>query len=554
LFATEVKLNPFAQISDAGRKFYDLHQDLNISQNFSDDFLLYWLLAVLLFYPGRKYRLYNIPLRQLKKFRPRIISFLRTILLLFPALFVIYLLLFRTGGVPHFEDEFSYLYQARALGHFKYPGIKVPPELTDTMQGDVVKINREGILTGMYPIGLPLFLTPLSRFGLEAFFPPLITLINTWLLFALFKKIFSRRRIIPYLLTASSIYFVYYSCLFLTQSLSLTMVSLILLRRLEHKNIAIDYLIAGLLFITRPGDGAIMFLALFIYQLRFLPLNQLWHPSPYLSAIAAFIVHIWNNRLLAGAFFLNPYQALFPFLGYGFGAKIGLTEPLGFNLIEAFKNFASVLLSLNEALFGWPFMSLLPLILFPVLLSGRFSKRSHHLQKDFLFFCLLLSLIWTAFYFCYFFPGNMVGPRFHYPLLPIMIIFATASISAFPELRLLVCTFCLIGFLRMVKITDENGALAPEGGNPNVSSLLNGGTVFSFPFQEFNLQKGSRIYIIPEYTHMYKPFFYSFYHHNDPFRGILHSISEKDFRKHPDFFREKFGDRLQMLGLKNTTE
>jgi len=533
---------PFSRITSFGSQSYDAQWSLWFSREFNLDFYLYWILAALLFYVS-----YQGWLRV--RLRSKQIFLWRKILLFFPAVFCWYGIHFQTLGVGHYEDEISYLYQARLLARAQPQGLLLPEEIIHSYSVPNVWINRDGRLVGSYSIGYPLLLAPFDFMGCREFFPILLCFLSTLILFKILGMCFSRRRILPYLLVAFNPWFALFSAYYFSQSLVLLICSWILLRRLKNHPFIIDWGLVGSMALIRPPDALIMASALFCWQiLMYWRKEKLIRKSEWMSPglILLFLpLHFLNQKWITGSYFLPTYAVFSKFHKLGFSEDVGIMEPWGYNLSQAIKNLVLVLLSLNDTLFGWPALSLLPIVL--AIFVWKRSKLSQLQSRMLRFSCLLLCL-WFGFYFFYFYPGICLGPRFHFPLLPVLIGISAFGILGLGRLR---SVFAVLSLLSLWNCFQWQDRLKDSGG------------VWSRPLDIIEKRNGLRldesmIYVIkedstkkPDLTQ--RSLFAQFYQYNDPF-DIDHPrfLRIEDYTRNPGWFQTRYGNRLRMLEFKTS--
>ena len=94
----------FYSLTPLGKAFYTQRWDAFLTHIFRIDFLLWWILFIFLVYFGDRFKKILI-CKYLKS-----AIFFRRIFLLIPIVFVFLAIFKGTNGVPHFEDEFTYLY------------------------------------------------------------------------------------------------------------------------------------------------------------------------------------------------------------------------------------------------------------------------------------------------------------------------------------------------------------------------------------------------------------------------------------------------------------
>jgi hypothetical protein len=460
---------------------------------------------------------------------------------MFPVLYILSAIFFGTGGVPHFEDEIAYLYQARALSSFQYPGVTHDVFYENSMQSDFVLKNDVGKMVGIYPVLFPLYLSFFARFSFESIGLFLLAVINLFLTQMFLGQYFSKRRLAPWLLLGSSFWFIFYSSFYFSQNLSLFF-TLILLIRLKHERVGwVDYLVCGLSYLARPADGIIHFVFILLRTLFSRQWKSLCWVVLFFTGVG---INSYHNYIVMGyKWGIHPYKLVYPPIGYGFSSTVGMEQSFGFNIWQALKNFMLVLLSANETLFGWAQLSLLPLIIFAVLLVKRKFRFERRLQE-----CFLLMFLWLGFYFCFFFPGLVVAPRFQFPLLPIFILFSAKAITHCTGMRLPVLVFSLISMAYSVNFLFLDGDTRTSSQEIKTIEVFKNGVGILSDINKLHSFEEDKVYVIPDIKYLYKPLYQSFYHYNDFFNKRIRFIHSKDFVKHPEFFKKQFGKNLVIMG------
>ncbi|MFZ2960784.1 MAG: hypothetical protein WA705_28235 [Candidatus Ozemobacteraceae bacterium] len=523
----------FFTLSSDGEIFYGHFWLTFFNAIFSWYFPVFWGIAIFIGFIARRYHLRG-PVVLTRRSR----HFLKTFAMLWPFLVFLWFTFNQTGAVPHMEDELTILYQARTISTGTYPGVRVPDELRNTFQAGFLKIASGGRLLGIYPPGFPLVLSVFDLVGILKWASFLLLAANLWILSRILNAFFSSRRVFPWLLLCCSSFFLLHSVFLFSQSVSLFLVNVVWLRRIQEKPLIEDYLISSFLFLTRPLDGLLLFVTLFIWQIflqqksspeetknggtagRGIFGNRFpWESLGFLVFIPVCLLH---QKIHTGDWFESTYHLVFPRVNLFYGPDIGMAIPFGFNLSQAFKNFALTLLSLNETLFGWPCASLLPLLFF-----YREARAKGWLNRPGMSFAVILSAVWFFGYFHFFFPGIVIGPRFHQPLIGVFLVQSCIFIFSKRFWRPVTLFLCLMGLINLFSY-----------------SLLNFAGVLSFPEKEFKLIS-DRIYVVPERPRLGKELFRSFFTFNDVFDlEKLRFIHERDYLANPGYFLLRYGNRL----------
>jgi len=449
---------------------------------------------------------------------PKWAKCLRSLAIALPIALFLWFTCMETGNTPHLEDEITNLYQARIISTGTYPGIIVPIELKNTFQTGFLRIASNGRLLGIYPPGFPIILAALDLVSLLPWAQFILLVVNLWVMYWLFSKFFSSRRVLPWLLLSTSPLFEHHSVFLFSQSLSLLLVNLVWLRRIQQKPFGTDYLLCSFLFLARPLDGLLLVSAIFCWQIH----QQGRFPRESSGFLTFIPLYLLNQKIQTGAWFASTYHLVQPFFSLGYGTNIGIAIPFGFNLFQAIDNLSLILLAFNETLLGWPAASLIPVILFYWI-----GSRKGWLQRPGMGFAALLTLFWFFGYFNLFHSGLLIGPRYHQPLVAVLLVQSCVFIFSRRYWRPVVLMFCLVGFWNLFchPLRDFAGVL-------------------SFPEKEFSLLK-DRVYVVPDLPLGGKDLYRSFFSLNDLFHiETLRFINERDFCEHPEFFRARFGERL----------
>jgi hypothetical protein len=504
-------MNFLAPITPEGSRFYSHFQSM-VLESFSQNNLLIVVCTLVFCYVLAKH--YDF-----KKLERVSCSAIRN------AAIVLLLVLFgvsisKTGGVPHFEDEFCNLYQSQAISNLQYPGVKIKDEYAHTFETNFLKIRpSDNRLVSVYSPGFPFFLSLLQLVVPQNGLSSVIFIINL-ILFSIYIRGFAKEsQNYAWMLLASASFFVIHSIFLFSQTLSLSIVLILLIRAKNKLPGWLDFGLVLLLWFSRPMDGLILFLWL-LYRGAAVKAHLKYYSTWIFFVCIAASGHLYHNRVLSGDCFVSGYSLFAPHFKYGYGADVGMAVPYGFNIYQAFTNFFVSFLSLNNWLFGWP------LIGFVFLFSILFKKS----RQQWVFAEVLLLCLWLFFYFHYFFPSMVAGPRFYVPLLPLLI--------------KVVCENCTSNFFRALTLT-----LVVFGCINIVSTpLRNSAGVISNP--HFAKDDNTELYIVKEQTFGGKPLMYSYRRYNDPFNSNTPKIvSEVDLKKNINYFLKKY-NKVKFLQLK----
>ena len=336
--------------------------------------------------------------------------------------------------VPHLEDEFANLWQARVIarGELTLPS---PSEPRSFLVPFV--IDYQGQRFGKYPPGWPAALSLGARAGAAWLVNPLLAGLAVWLTFRLGSKLLGAwAGLLAALLLASSPMFLMLSASLMSHTFSLVLCLIFTLAWFElffpgpegghvpRRGLltALAGSSLGLLALTRPWT-AVAIAVPFIVDAGLRMLRGGRDERLQLLAIAGLAgllsacILLWQYALTGDAL-LNPYTLWWPYDRLGFGPGIGVTEK-GHNLYWAFYNSRFSLRAGMHDLFGWPYLSWL------FLPFGIFALRRE--RKAWLLAGIVLALI--AFYAAYWIGSWLFGPRYYAEALPALAVLSAAGIA-----------------------------------------------------------------------------------------------------------------------------
>ncbi|MFC1743207.1 hypothetical protein ACFL35_04380 [Candidatus Riflebacteria bacterium] len=502
-------LNFFHPLTPAGKEFQKIGWNSYLVNHFHENFLLIWIgiifFALLLrrvHWLNSSFSEMDIPEKYLKIF---ILS-----CFLWCTCFVYYVFFHQLGGVPHIPDNIACFTQAKLNAHGFFFGLPLPREWEDTLvRGFMLKANKK--LICIYPFGYPLFLTPFAFFnclGLSLFF---ILALN-FFAFGRLQKLFNfseGESFLFWLLLTSSPAFLFLSAFPYSQALALFLTNMVLYFALSKQSF-IAGIFSTLLFTVRPLDGVVA--AIFILYTCRSNLKSLIYSSILLSSGP---VMLWfYNLKITGIPGVSTYSLYSPYIKPGFSALVGMKIPFGHNLFSAFNNFFLNMAVMNEDLLGWPFLSILPLLILLFLsLKNPGVSESNIIKPLFLFtgiFCLA--------YACYFNHGVSVGARFYHPLLGIFLILTVICSRHFKQFRL----FLIIPLL----ISSFSFSIIERA-----TTLKDYEYVLSYPLGNSKIDVEKNIYVIFDNELGHRFLFDSFYYLNKPWTGRLDFVTNKTFSK-----------------------
>jgi hypothetical protein len=333
--------------------------------------------------------------------------------------------------IPHVEDEFAYLWQAKVMagGRLALPS---PPEPESFLVPFVV--DHQGIRFGKYPPGWPAALAIGVAAGAPYWVNPLLAGLAVWLTYRLGRRLAGDLGGLlaagltgssPMLLMLSGSLMPHMLSLVLTVGWMLAWFDLFLPRSggsVTGMARSIRIVAAGgslgLMILARPVTAsavAFPFVLHAIYLLlrfRGRYAGDLIGVAAAATAIGA-ILPVWQWSL-TGEAWRSPYTLWWPYDRMGFGEGVGpLAE--GHTLRQAWINTRMSLYAWQHDLFGWPFLSwvFLPL--------GMWSLR----RRVDAWLALLVFPALVAVHTAYWVGSWLLGPRYFVEALP-----ALASISA----------------------------------------------------------------------------------------------------------------------------
>jgi hypothetical protein len=377
------------------------------------------------------------------------------------------------GGLPHTQDEVAYLFQARTYASGRLCWSPPASGLVPAFQ--TVFLVAEGErLYGKYPFGWPALLACGALIGLESLVNPALNAIVLLLFHRLLARHMSwRAALAGTALLASSPFFVLMGSSYMSHPASLAMFLLLLsayeslaarLRSGEARGAASDALIGGTavaaLLTIRPLDAVVLAVPLYVHlaclvwrascgagsdtgsgerslrsravpderSLRSRALRSRALRSrargilaglvmPPLVALALVCAY---NHTLTGNALLPPFLKHNPADRPGFGPGVGTFAPEGHNAFKGVLNATFNMLALNEDLFGWPSLGLLPVVL-GLLLPAAWTG----IERVLIACAAGIYLL----YFTFMGHGLAFGPRYYHVLLPVYVWFALRGLA-----------------------------------------------------------------------------------------------------------------------------
>ena len=384
-------------------------------------------------------------------------------------------------GLPHLEDEFAYLWQARVIARGEL-SIPSPPQPKSFLVPFVV--DYQGQRFGKYPLGWPTLLSLGERLGLRWLVNPFLAGLNVWLIYRLGKKAFNETvGLLAAGLTATSPFFLMNSGVLLSHPWGLALSSAFALAWLdateEHPShpawlpTLTGGLALGVLALSRPYTALGVALPFGVHGvfllLRGAPATK--KRVLTLGAIALFTasLHFVWQYAVTGDPFRNTYTLWWEYDKIGFGPGFGVT-PGGHNWDLAQQNTLFSLHAGYSDLFGWGKYSWL------FLPFGLWFLRME--KKAWLVISVFPILV--GLYTAYWIGAWLLGPRYYYEGLYSLTILSAVGIAG-------LAGWPLKPHQRWVKRKGW-GKARPLGITALVTLLLAGNILFYIPARIGNLQ------------------------------------------------------------------
>lgn len=332
--------------------------------------------------------------------------------------------------LPHLEDEFAYLWQARVMADGK---LTLPtPEFPKSFVIPFV-VDYQGQRFAKYPPGWPAVLSLGVRGGLASWVNPLLAGLAVWLTYRLGKRIMGGRTgFLGALLLGTSPIFLIQSGSLLSHLWSLLLtVAFVLawLDGLEREEMRAEFIpptaagfSLGLLVLTRPLTALAVTIPFLVAGSVILVQGPGWKRKRVLVTggipllfVGLFLV--WQKEV-TGSFTTNPYTLWWPYDKYGFGKGFGVMEG-GHTALQGWRNTRYSLRVAASDFLGWLKYSWIAL---PFgLWASRRSRLSWYLVG------ITLSLV--LLYLGYWVGSWLLGPRYYFEALPGLALLSAAGIT-----------------------------------------------------------------------------------------------------------------------------
>jgi hypothetical protein len=331
--------------------------------------------------------------------------------------------------MPHLEDEFAYLWQARTMaeGELTLP----TPEFPKSFLVPFV-VDNQGQRFGKYPPGWPATLSLGVRMGIENWVNPFLAGLAAWLTYQLGKRTLGEKpAFLGMLLLSTSPLFLIQAGSLLSHIWSLVLATGFLLSwidSLDLENIRLGWLSSlaggfclGTLALTRPLTAAAFALPFAIQGVILLVQGPGWKRNRILliggiALVSLGIFLLWQYAV-TGSFFTNPYTLWWPYDKYGFGEGFGVTVN-GHSLLQGWRNTSYSLRVAASDLFGWVWIS------WVFLPFGFWATRKKPLSYYFLGVTGSLVIVYLG----YWVSSWLLGSRYYFEALPGLALLTAAGI------------------------------------------------------------------------------------------------------------------------------
>lgn len=351
------------------------------------------------------------------------------IVFIIPFLATLLISYFVFDQIPHVQDSIAQVFQAKIFASGQLYAASHPfKEFFD-----YTHMINNGKWYSQYPPGHAFFLMIGVLLGIPWIINPLLGALSVLIIFFLGKEIHDKKTgQLAAVFTILSPFFLFMSSEFMAHSsamFTIALFALFFVKAVKEKTFVYACLAGislGLCAIIRSYTAFALCIPFLVYGMILI----FKKPRQYISLFItiAFFTLIFiaflliYNQITNGHPFKFGYTVLYgPGHGLGFG-KGTWGSPHTF--LKGLTNFWDSIKALNLHLFGWPYISLLPVV---ILLISRKMRR-----WDFIFFFSFLSL--GIAYIFYWYHDLCFGPRFLYEALPFLVILSARAILVLPEL------------------------------------------------------------------------------------------------------------------------
>jgi hypothetical protein len=333
-------------------------------------------------------------------------------------------------NMPHLEDEFAYLWQAKT---YSSGNLSLPTPVFNKSFLIPFVVDYQGQRFSKYPPGWPAVLSLGVRAGITEWVNPLLAGLTIWLTYQLGKQALGKKTALlgSFLLSTSPLFLIQSGSL-LSHIWSLVMSTAFFLFWLDGQNGEKETprvlpsltggLCLGLLGLTRPLSAVAVALPFFIQGLYFLVKGPGWkRKHVILTGATALVVmslyFVWQGAV-TGSLTTNPYTLWWPYDKFGFGEGFGVTRN-GHSPLQGWLNTRFSLSVSASDLFGWMKFSW---IFLPI---GIWAARKTPLAK--LSVGMTISLV--SLYLAYWVSAWLLGPRYYFESLPGLALLSAAGIA-----------------------------------------------------------------------------------------------------------------------------
>jgi len=332
-------------------------------------------------------------------------------------------------NIPHLEDEFAYLWQAKtiALGQLTLP----TPEFPKSFLVPFV-VDFQGQRFGKYPPGWPAVLSLGVRAGIVNWVNPLLAGLASWLTYRLGKQTLGEKRaLLGALLLSTSPLFLIQAGSLLSHMWSLVLAigfALFWLDGLEQENTSPGWLPSlagglclGTLGLTRPLTAAAVALPFAVQGLFLLFQGPGWKRNRILlvggiTLVLIGLFFLWQYAV-TGSFTTNPYTLWWQYDKFGFGQGHGVVQG-GHTLAQGWRNTNFSLKVASSDLFGWVRFSWI------FLPFGLWAVRKRPLA----YYAAGITGSLVIVYLAYWVSSWLLGSRYYFEALPGLALVSAAGI------------------------------------------------------------------------------------------------------------------------------
>lgn len=351
------------------------------------------------------------------------------IVFIVPFLATLLISYFVFDQIPHIQDSIAQVFQAKIFASGKLYATSHP--LKEFFE--YTHIINNGKWYSQYPPGHALFLMVGILLGMPWIINPLLGALSVLIIFLLGKEIHDPKTgRLAAIFTVLSPFFLFMSSEFMAHSsamFTITLFTLFFIKVIKKKKLVYACsagIALGLCTLIRPYTAFALCIPFLVYGviLTFKKSRQyisLFITIAFFTLIFIAFLLIYN-QITNGHPFRFGYTVLYgPGHGLGFGKG---TWGLPHTFSRGLNDFWRSIKSLNLHLFGWPYISLLPVV---ILLISRKMRR-----WDYIFFLSFICL--GIAYILYWYHDLCLGPRFLYEALPFVIILSARAILILPKL------------------------------------------------------------------------------------------------------------------------